>query len=442
MTAFLDSQGKSQVDPADVLAARVAQQGAEQGSGEISEAEAARRARFEAARNKMSDDYEAPDTDVLGVVLNATQAPGRGSAYTAAASLASVLDPESAQNKLTEGLDGRTMRAEEYTALKEARLRAQGAEILTVDPTYNPLAGNTDAEGNRLLGEVGAITATTRNAGAAALLLGPQAPVIDAPPPSQQQQQQGEGQEGSGGGEGGLGPDGQPYQPKVSTWGVFPRPNDISAAYGGGRNLKPGQALETEEQKAAREKAYREALSAYRAKAGLDIDPELEEQAEVLYNEGMVLFRAANLKEAYYKFDDAVKLVPLKSKYGGLAGLQKAVVLDSMGENEAAQKLYKQLQGHAVTSVSKKAKQLLFGFQASSFLKANTISYSARKGDFDRYFRGIVDRNKVYVATEEDRAADERAARVAAVIAVAVLLGPIGAVAALAARTGTLALPF
>ena len=31
------------------------------------------------------------------------------------------------------------------------------------------------------------------------------------------------------------------YQPKVSTWGAFPRPNNISEAYGGGRNIAPGQ---------------------------------------------------------------------------------------------------------------------------------------------------------------------------------------------------------
>ena len=39
---------------------------------------------------------------------------------------------------------------------------------------------------------------------------------------------------------------------QVSTWGVFPRPEHISAAYGGGRNLKPGQALESEEQRKVR----------------------------------------------------------------------------------------------------------------------------------------------------------------------------------------------
>lgn len=43
------------------------------------------------------------------------------------------------------------------------------------------------------------------------------------------------------------------YQPKVTTWGVFPRPNNISEAYGGGRTIKPGEALETPEQKKKRE---------------------------------------------------------------------------------------------------------------------------------------------------------------------------------------------
>lgn len=56
------------------------------------------------------------------------------------------------------------------------------------------------------------------------------------------------------------------YKPKVSTWGVFPRPKDISKEFGGGRNLKPGQELETPEQKAAREAAYAAALRSYREK--------------------------------------------------------------------------------------------------------------------------------------------------------------------------------
>lgn len=33
---------------------------------------------------------------------------------------------------------------------------------------------------------------------------------------------------------------------------MFPRPQDISKAYGGGRTLQPGEALESEDDRAAR----------------------------------------------------------------------------------------------------------------------------------------------------------------------------------------------
>lgn len=31
------------------------------------------------------------------------------------------------------------------------------------------------------------------------------------------------------------------YKPKVATWGVFPRPSNISREYGGGRTIRPGE---------------------------------------------------------------------------------------------------------------------------------------------------------------------------------------------------------
>jgi len=39
---------------------------------------------------------------------------------------------------------------------------------------------------------------------------------------------------------------------QVATWGMFPRPENISKAFGGGRTLKPGEALESEDARAAR----------------------------------------------------------------------------------------------------------------------------------------------------------------------------------------------
>lgn len=52
-------------------------------------------------------------------------------------------------------------------------------------------------------------------------------------------------------------------------------------AAAGGRNLRPGQALETEEQAEARQQRVNAALKEYRKSLGLDIDPATEAKAQV-----------------------------------------------------------------------------------------------------------------------------------------------------------------
>jgi len=49
----------------------------------------------------------------------------------------------------------------------------------------------------------------------------------------------------------------------------------------GGRNLKPGQALESDEAAAARQARVNAALKEYRKTLGLDVDPAVEQQAQV-----------------------------------------------------------------------------------------------------------------------------------------------------------------
>lgn len=72
------------------------------------------------------------------------------------------------------------------------------------------------------------------------------------------------------------------YKPKVSTWGVFGRPRDISKTYGGGRTLRPGEALESKEERAAKEARTKQLLAAHKSKIGLNIDPELKAVCEKL----------------------------------------------------------------------------------------------------------------------------------------------------------------
>jgi hypothetical protein len=62
---------------------------------------------------------------------------------------------------------------------------------------------------------------------------------------------------------------------------VFPRPKNISEAYGGGRNLPPGKALESEVASKEREARVSAKLKEYRKAMGLEIDPAVEAQAQV-----------------------------------------------------------------------------------------------------------------------------------------------------------------
>ncbi|CAL5221509.1 g3713 [Coccomyxa viridis] len=214
------------------------------------------------------------------------------------------------------------------------------------------------------------------------------------------------------------------YKPKVATWGVFPRPANISKEFGGGRTLKPGEALETEEAKAARRKRVAEKLSSYKKEAGLLVDPVAEAAAQEAYNRGQELMREGKLQEANLAFDEAMQHVSFRSCIGGEVTLQKAICLDSLGRNEEAMPLYKLISRHSAPHVARSAKRLLFGFTAGDYLKAHTITYAVQKGAYDEYFSKLTGQyNNTWSAPEGEN--DAGSLRVAAVAATAVILTPL-----------------
>jgi len=50
--------------------------------------------------------------------------------------------------------------------------------------------------------------------------------------------------------------------------------------FGGGRVIRPGDVLETEEEKAVKEARTKQLLAAYKKKIGLNIDPKLKSECE------------------------------------------------------------------------------------------------------------------------------------------------------------------
>ena len=358
--------------------------------------------------------------DLTSFILNARQEPERGSATVVASSLAGVFSEEAEQ--ATEGIDS-SLSMEAFTLARDERMKAKGADMLIsqvdVDSIMTPrrqaaldVASQDSTGSNENLTELGMSLLSSKSLSPA---LDPPS-LSDLPPRSVDESTS---QASSSSQEPTL------YKPKVSTWGSFPRPANISEAYGGGKNIRPGQRLESEEQEKARELSFKLAMHQYREKMGLDVDPEIEAEAEKEYLEGMRLFEAGQLQESYAFFQRALDLVPVRTAVGGKATLQKAVILDSTGNSEEAKKLYKNIRGHAVAAVARKARQLSYGFEAADFLKANTISYATKSKDYIKYFRSIADRNRVFVSSEEDKARDLEMERISSIIALGVILGPL-----------------
>ncbi|XP_042382348.1 uncharacterized protein LOC121975047 isoform X3 [Zingiber officinale] len=161
------------------------------------------------------------------------------------------------------------------------------------------------------------------------------------------------------------------YKPKVSTWGVFPRPNNISKTFGGGRNIQPGEMLETSENKVAKQKHTQELLAAYKSKMGLTIDYKKRVECE-------------------------------KSELHGQAALQWSICQDSLSRPEDARAMYERLQSHPNALVRKRAKHFAFSFQAMEVMKVSRSSAFPRETGYESYFDAFVDGKDNYIHNKDE----------------------------------------
>ncbi|KAL8161006.1 hypothetical protein V2J09_012495 [Rumex salicifolius] len=189
------------------------------------------------------------------------------------------------------------------------------------------------------------------------------------------------------------------YKPKVSTWGVFPRPSDISKAYGGGRTLRPGETLETEEVKAAKEARTKQLLAEYKARTGLNVNPKLKAECGKALKDGDELMDVGKLKDALPYYQEVMDKMPFQTELHGLAALQWAICQDSLNRSNEAQGMYKKLKSHPNSLVNKKASQFAFSFEAMEMLKVRS-SPPINPG-YETYFDAFVKDNKPKVTLQD-----------------------------------------
>ncbi|PVH62464.1 hypothetical protein PAHAL_3G300800 [Panicum hallii] len=102
------------------------------------------------------------------------------------------------------------------------------------------------------------------------------------------------------------------YRPTVRSWGMFPRPQNISKAYGGGRNIRLGGETQSAEEKAAKDKRTKELIAAYRNRQNMVIDAKTKAECLEALREGDEMMNTGRLKQALPYYEKVMNAVDFK----------------------------------------------------------------------------------------------------------------------------------
>jgi len=159
------------------------------------------------------------------------------------------------------------------------------------------------------------------------------------------------------------------YQPKSGSWGAFPRPRDISKAYGGGRRVGPGYSNEQANLDAAQATANR--LRRYREKVGIEVESEKIHAAEIeeALGIGNLAMQRGVYATAVSALEKVTKYCSSNSPVGGKVFLELAMAYEAMGKANEAITIYKTLTKCRIEEIKINAKKLLYGIEAIEFMK-------------------------------------------------------------------------
>lgn len=196
------------------------------------------------------------------------------------------------------------------------------------------------------------------------------------------------------------------YKPKVSTWGVFPRPKDISKEYGGGRTLKKDEngrnIIESKEETEARKIRVAKKLEKYRTSNALNMSKEEEEKVREALAEANEFLRVGSVMKGIAALEPFQQEINARSELGGKVIFCYAMCLDNAQRREEALKQYKRVLGNQYGMVSKQAERMLWGMTtASKKMKADLFDYES---DRRKYTEDALEKwvNPKWRSREED----------------------------------------
>lgn len=165
------------------------------------------------------------------------------------------------------------------------------------------------------------------------------------------------------------------HKPRVSTWGVFERPKDISKTYGGGRTIGVGGVKLDPVEEARKKERAKELLDKYFSKNSPEVQKEQDhaEEIERARDNGRKLMSFGDRYGALEELESVKEYLAWKGKLSAEVYIDLALAYESIGRQEEADKIYKNLKVLSpYQEVRSQAKGLAFGIEAMEKLKINT----------------------------------------------------------------------
>ena len=194
----------------------------------------------------------------------------------------------------------------------------------------------------------------------------------------------------------------QNYKPARGSWGVYPRPKNISTAYGGGKRVgvgAPGASAEEAEKRRKEEEETLEKLRVYREKVGRV--NKLEKANAAAIQKALETSRGFMMSGQYARavseLEDVSMFCSSGTKLGGEAFLELAMAYEASGRVTSAVQVYTALVANGVGRIRTDAKRLLFGLEAMTVLKTTDLGTSNAKENARSQF---IDTNVLNSLTE------------------------------------------
>lgn len=178
------------------------------------------------------------------------------------------------------------------------------------------------------------------------------------------------------------------YRPANGGWGYFPRPKDISRAYGGGKRIERTTTAEDERRMQNSVNETRDRLRQYREKVGIEVQSEKDHEKEI--NQALEIGQLAMQRGIYSTAVSALEKVTrycsTNSKVGGKVFLELAMAYEAVGRTSEAIQVYNTLSNSRMEDIKFNAKRLLYGIESMQFMrdemKSEAFSKQAAKQTF------------------------------------------------------------